>query len=63
MLLIAVVDDDKQEMDDLVNFVEHYFQSRQEEYIIYRYHDGVEFIRSRELYNIVFLDIRLGEMD
>lgn len=63
MLLIAVVDDDQQEMQQLVDYVEHYFQEKGEEHIIYRYSDGVEFIRSRELYDIVFLDIRLGEMD
>lgn len=63
MLLIAIVDDDKKEMQELVNCVEHYFAEKGEEHIINRYSDGVEFIRSRETYNIVFLDIRLGEMD
>ena len=63
MLLIAVVDDDTKEMQELVDCVEHYFNAKGEEHVIHRYYNGVEFIRSRELYNIVFLDIRLGEMD
>lgn len=63
MLLIAIVDDDEKEVQDLAGCVEHYFHAKGEEHIIHRFYDGVEFIRSRELYNIVFLDIRLGEMD
>lgn len=63
MLLIAIVDDDRQEMQALIDCVEHYFSEKGGEYLIYQYNDGVEFIRSREQFNIVFLDIRLGEMD
>lgn len=63
MLLIAIVDDDESEMQELKNCVEAYFAVREETCIIHLYQDGVEFIRSREQYNIVFFDIRMKEMD
>lgn len=63
MLLIAIVDDDAKEVQTLAGYVERYFEEKGEAHIIHMYYDGVEFVRSRELYNIVFLDIRMGEMD
>ena len=63
MLLIAIVDDDAKEVKTLAGYVERYFEEKGEAHIIHMYYDGVEFVRSRELYNIVFLDIRMGEMD
>lgn len=63
MLLIAIVDDDEKEMQELKSCVEQYFSAGEDACIIHTYSDGVEFIRSREQYNIVFLDIRMREMD
>lgn len=63
MYLIAIVDDDEKDLQALASYVKSYFTEKGETHIIYRYHSGVEFIRSRENYDIVFLDIRMGDMD
>ena len=63
MILIAIVDDDESEMRELKKCVEKYFADKDEACVIHLYSDGVEFVRSREQYNIVFFDIRMKEMD
>lgn len=63
MLLIAIVDDDEREMQELKSCVEQYFATKEEVCIIHLFPDGVEFVRSREKYHIVFFDIRMKEMD
>ncbi len=63
MLLVAVVDDDREELQELAGYVKDYFDRADESYVIHQFNDGVEFIRSREMYNIVFMDIRMGELD
>lgn len=63
MLLLAIVDDDEKERMELKKCVEQYFNTINQTCIIHLYSDGVEFVRSRERYNIVFFDIRMKEMD
>lgn len=63
MLLIAIVEDDDDDMQQLKNCVEQYFIAKEEICVIHSFSDGVEFIRSREQYHIVFFDIRMKEMD
>lgn len=63
MLLIAIVDDSQNDSDLLKGQVEHYLKQKEEAYMIQTYSDGVDFIRSKESFDIVFLDIRMQQMD
>lgn len=63
MILIAIVDDNKDELQALKTCVNEYFASKEDTCVIHPFSDGVEFVRSREQYNIVFFDIRMKEMD
>lgn len=63
MLLIAIVDDDPKDAEALQSQVGHFFKETGESYILQTYSDGVELIRSREEYDIVFLDIRMEKLD
>ncbi len=63
MLLIAIVDDDPRDSGALKAQVEHFFQEQQEPFLIQVYQDGVDFIRSTEEYDIVFMDIRMEKLD
>ncbi len=63
MILIAIVDDDRQERQALENCIERYLDETDTAHLIHRFDGGVEFIRSRTVYDIVFMDIQLGDMD
>lgn len=63
MILIAIVDDDRQDGQALKECIERYFEGRNTAYLIQRFFSGVEFIRSRTAYDIVFMDIRIADMN
>lgn len=63
VLLIAIVDDDPKDSGTLKAQVEHFFQEQKESYVIQVYQDGVDFIRSLEEFDIVFMDIRMEKLD
>ena len=63
MILIGIVDDNRQERQVLEEYVERCFIEKNTPYIIHRFDSGVEFIRSRASYDIVFMDIQMGDMD
>lgn len=63
MILIAIVDDDRQEGQVLEGYVKHYLEQNNTAHLIHRFEGGVEFIRSRTVYDIVFMDIRMNDMD
>ena len=63
MLMIAIVDDDARDSALLRSQVEHFFSEKKEACIIKTYSDGLDFIRSSEEYDIVFLDIRMDKLD
>lgn len=63
MLMIAIVDDDPRDSGALKNQVEHFLQKQKESYVVQVYQDGVDFIRSMEEFDIVFMDIRMEKLD
>ena len=63
MLLIAIVDDTKQDIEALHGKVKAYLDGINERYVIHVFQDSVEFIRSQEEYNIVFLDIHMDKLN
>lgn len=63
MILIGLVDSDVQERLKLKEYIKSYFDKKEEFCVIHQFSDGVEFIQSKEKYNIVFLEIKIGEMD
>ena len=63
MFLIGIVDEDEQDRQKLKKYIGDYFEKKGELCIIQQFSDGIEFIRSREKYNIVFLETSLKEMD
>lgn len=63
MILIAIVDDNRQDGQALEESIERYFEGRNAAHHIHRFASAVEFIRSPTAYNIVFMDIRMDDMN
>ncbi|MGM9537974.1 MAG: LytR/AlgR family response regulator transcription factor [Candidatus Onthomonas sp.] len=63
MILIAIVEEDPQEEKVLETYVEHHLNGREIAFLVHRYDSGVEFIRSRTAYDIVFMDTQMRDMD
>lgn len=63
MILIAIVDENRLERKALEDYVERYVAGKNHAYFIHKFDGGVEFIRSRTNYDIVFMDIQLSDMD
>ncbi|MBQ7486495.1 MAG: response regulator transcription factor [Clostridia bacterium] len=63
MILIAVVDDDPGDASSLISHVDSYFKTNGIPHLIHRFSDGLDFIRSTENHDIVFMDIRMGSLD
>ncbi len=63
MLLIAVVDDDPRDSALLKGCVEEYCQKNNHAAVVHVFHDGLDFIRSAETHDVVFLDIQMGKLD
>jgi DNA-binding LytR/AlgR family response regulator len=63
MLLIAVVDDDPRDSALLKWCVDEYYQKNNHAAVVHVFHDGLDFIRSAETHDVVFLDIQMGKLD
>ncbi len=63
MILIAIVDDNGQERLSLEKCVGKYLSDKNVAHVIHKFDNGVEFIRSRAAYDIVFMDIQMRDMD
>ena len=63
MLLIAIAEDDPQDAAALRACVRHFFEEAGEACDIREFSDGIQLVRSPETYDVVFLDIRMGELD
>lgn len=63
MLMIAIVDDDPRDAHALREQAQHFFAEAGEAVTMREYRDGVDFIRSSEVYDIAFLDIRMEKLD
>lgn len=61
--MVAIVDDEPQDASALHQCVEHSLTQAGEAFVVQEYRGGVEFIRSTEEYDIVFLDIRMDRLD
>lgn len=61
--LIAIVDENEQESLKLKEYIEGYFGKKEISCIIRQFSSGVEFIRSCENFNIVFLETCKKEID
>lgn len=63
MLLIAIVDDERSDSDALKELVDAYFQQNKQAYMIHVFNSALDFIRSTESHDIVFMDIRMDKLD
>lgn len=63
MLLTAVVDDDPKDAALLKKCVDEYCKRNNLAAMVHVYHDGLDFIRSTEMHDIIFLDIQMGKLD
>ena len=64
MLTFAVIDDEKDEVDALESFIEHYGKVRGIECAVYRFSNPIKFLSGyRPVYDIVFLDIEMPGMN
>ena len=63
VLLVAIADDDARDAALLKGLVEEYFAKNNTAVMIHVFSDGLDFIRSSENHDIVFLDIQMGKLD
>lgn len=63
MLLLAIVDDDPKDSAALSALVAEYFRQNGKHYMFRIFNTSMDFIRSTENYDIVFMDIRMDKMD
>lgn len=63
MLLVAIADDDARDAELLKGYVEEYFSKTGTAAMIHVFSDGLDFIRSPETHDIVFLDIQMKKLD
>ena len=63
MLLIAIVDDERSDSSALKALVDTYFQQNRQAYMIHVFNGALDFIRSTENHDIVFMDIRMDKLD
>ena len=59
MLLIAIVDDERSDSSALKALVDTYFQQNRQAYMIHVFNGALDFIRSTENHDIVFMDCLL----
>lgn len=63
MLLLAIVDDNPKDSSALSELVRNYFQQNGKHYMFRVFNSPLDFIRSTENYDIVFMDIRMDKLD
>ena len=63
MLIVAVVDDDPRDSSLLKGHIESYFEKQQVTAVVKVFRDGLDFIRSTDAFDIVFLDIQMEKLD
>lgn len=63
MLLIAIVDDERSDSDALKKYVDAYFQQHPQAYMVHVFNSALDFIRSTDSHDIVFMDIRMDKLD
>ena len=63
VLLVAIADDDARDTALLKGYVEEYCAKNSIAVLTHIFSDGLEFIRSTENHDIVFLDIQMGKLD
>ena len=63
MILIAIVDNNQEEMQALEALVKNRLERESIAHVIHKFDSGVEFICSRAAYDIVFMETRLEDME
>lgn len=63
MLLIAIADDDAEDAGRLKKYVGRYCDEHRLAAVTHVFSDGMDFVRSGESYDIVFLDIQMKTLD
>lgn len=61
MLQIAILDDQKTDAENLKEVLLPYFSHRQDPYTFTLFHDGTSLLESKTRFDILFLDIEVGE--
>ena len=63
MLRLAIVDDTPADSAALKELVADFFQKNEQAYMIHVFDTPLDFIRSTENHDIVFMDIRMDKLD
>lgn len=63
MLLVSIIDPSKEDVTRLSALIEHYFRRSSTAYVQRVYQSGMEFVRSAENSDIVFLETNLEKLD
>ena len=63
MLLVSIIDPSKEDVTRLSALIEHYFRRSGTAYVQRVYQSGMEFVRSAENSDIVFLEANLEKLD
>lgn len=63
MLMLAIVDDEPKDSAALNALVAEYFRQNNQAYMVHVFNAPLDFIRSTENHDIVFMDIRMDKLD
>ena len=63
MMKIAIIDDEKQWLETIAQYVQGYFSRSKNTIQIFTYTDGESFLRSDQMYELVLIDIEMPRMD
>jgi len=61
MINIAICDNSENDISVIENFIIEYMNNKKMKYIISKYMTGEELLESSKIFNVVFLDIEMGE--
>ncbi len=63
MIRVAIVDDEKSQIDEIEKIVSAFFEQKKIKYTLHSYDSGETLLSSAIAFELIFLDIRMGGMD
>ena len=63
MIRIAVVDDEREQIDHLIEIISCFFSQKHIKYMIDDFESGENLLKSKTVFDIIFLDIQMSGID